>query len=224
MNNAIGVRSLVTITLPLALAGCGLSGGKPAPGFTPPPLPMAKAIAPSNGSIFQATNGYAGLHEGLRARRVGDLLTIVLVESIGASKSASGQTSRDGSASITPPTAGPLSFLNPDALKLASQGSFKGGGNASQRSTLNGAISVTIAEVRGNGTARVVGEKQMALSQGDEWIQFAGTLRLADIDSDNRIASSRVSDARIIYSGKGAIQQASRPGWLSRFFNFISPF
>ena len=218
-------RMITLLALAPPLAACSMSGSGPAPGFAAAPLPPAPmTAAPDNGAIFQANYGYSGLHEGLRARRVGDLVTIVLVESIGTSKSAAGQTARNGSASITPPTAGPLNFLNPDALKMAAQGSFKGSGNASQRSTLNGAIAVTIAEVRSNGTASVVGEKEMALSQGDEWVQFAGTLRLADIDSDNRVLSSRIANARIIYSGKGAIQQASRPGWLSRFFTLISPF
>ena len=49
-------------------------------------------------------------------------------------------------------------------------------------------------------------------------------MRLADIDADNRVASSRVADARIEYAGNGSIQRAGREGWLSRFFNMVSPF
>lgn len=64
----------------------------------------------------------------------------------------------------------------------------------------------------------------MQLSQGDEWVQFAGILRLADVSVENRVLSSQIADAQIIYGGSGAIQQASRPGWLSRFFNMVSPF
>ena len=221
-------RIALATALSIPLAACLGGGGGPAPGFRTV-LP-ASAIAPaerpeaSKGSIYQASHGYAALHEGTRARKVGDLVTVVLVESVTTSKSSSANTARDGSFGITPPTAGPLSFLNPDALKAASQGSFSGQGNAAQRSTLNGAVAVTIAEVRSNGTALVVGEKQMQLSQGDEWVQFAGIIRLADVDVDNRIPSSKVADAQIIYSGKGAVQRASRPGWLSRFFSAISPF
>jgi flagellar L-ring protein precursor FlgH len=155
---------------------------------------------------------------------VGDVLTIMLTENVSSNKSVSGATNRSGDLSITPPTAGPLKFLNPNALNAGSQGSFNGTGNAAQRSTLNGAIAVTIAEARPNGTALVLGEKQMSLSQGDEWVQFAGVIRLADINTDNQIASSQVAQARIIYSGKGAMQTASRPGWLARFFGKISPF
>jgi flagellar L-ring protein precursor FlgH len=215
-------KSAIALAVVLPLAACGAGG--PQPGFAPA-LPLPPVVqAPQSGAIFQAANGYAGYHEGTRARRVGDLVTIVLVENLITSKSTSGRTDRQGSASITPPTAGPLDFLNPEALKAAAEASFNGRGDAAQRSALNGAVAVTIAEVRPNNTALVIGEKQLLLSQGDEWVQFAGLIRLSDIDVDNRIPSSAVADARIIYSGAGAVQQASRPGWLSRFFGAISPF
>lgn len=221
----------LTGTCALALGGCmGASGAAPRPGFaSPPPPPLAAAsdpaLLPGNaGAIFQPAQGYSGLHVGARARFVGDMLTIVLVEATTTQKSTSGQTRRDGSLGITPPATGPLSFLNPEALKAASEGTFRGQGNAAQQSRLNGAIAVTIAAVHPNGTADVVGEKQLALSQGEEWVQFAGRVRLIDVDAGNRVFSNQVANARMIYSGSGAIQQASRPGWLSRFFGMISPF
>ncbi|MDC8755586.1 flagellar basal body L-ring protein FlgH [Erythrobacter sp. sf7] len=231
------------LAAPLALSACmGAGGSGPQAGFTAPPPPGAAMVAAgagdpllvaapqpvvqaaSAGAIFQAGTGYSGLVTGTRARALGDMVTIILTEATTTTKSTAGQTNRSGSFGITPPTSGPLDFLNPNALKAAAEGSFSGGGNAAQQSRLNGAVAVTIAAIYPNGTAEVVGEKQMMFSQGDEWVQFAGRIRLIDIDSDNRLASSQVANARIIYSGKGAVQQASRPGWLSRFFNAISPF
>ncbi len=208
----------------IALSAC--AGSDPAPGFAaalPPPPPVPHMVA-TDGAIFQGGLGYAGLHEGTRARRVGDALTILLAENVTASKSTTGRTDRSGSAAITPPGAGPLDFLNPDALKAAANASFKGQGNAGQSSSLSGAVAVTIAQVRPNGTALVIGEKHLSLSQGKEWVQFSGIVRLADVDVDNRVLSTQVADSRIIYSGAGAVQQASRPGWLSRFFGKVSPF
>lgn len=231
------LHTTLLLAAPLLLSACmGMGGKGPQAGFVAPPPPgaaltAASAPAPpasapghSPGAIFQSAQGYAGLVTGTRARQLGDMVTIILTEATTTSKSAQGRTSREGGFSITPPSAGPLSFLNPEALKAAAEGSFTGSGNATQQSRLNGAIAVTIAAIYPNGTAEVVGEKQMLLSQGDEWVQFAGRIRLVDIDGDNRLASSQVANARIIYSGKGAVQQASRPGWLSRFFNLISPF
>lgn len=219
------LRLLLLSAAAMCTSACG--GGQPGAGFAAslPPLPAPGfESAPRDGAIFHAANGYAGLHEGNRARSVGDVLTVLLLETVQSSKSATGRTDRAGSASITPPSAGPLSFLNPEALKLAANGSFNGRGNAGQSASLNGALAVTIAEVRPNGTALVAGEKHMTLSQGREWVQFAGIVRLADVDANNTVLSTQIADARIIYSGNGAIQQASRPGWLSRFFGAISPF
>lgn len=231
------------LAAPLLLSACmGAGGSGPQAGFAAPPPPGAPMVAtsagnpllvaapqpmmpaPTAGAIFQAGAGYSGLVTGTRARQLGDMVTIILTEATTTTKSTQGRTSREGSFGITPPAAGPLDFLNPEALKAAAEGTFSGGGNAAQQSRLNGAVAVTIAAIYPNGTAEVVGEKQMMFSQGDEWVQFAGRIRLIDIDSDNRLASSQVANARIIYSGKGAVQQASRPGWLSRFFNLISPF
>jgi flagellar L-ring protein precursor FlgH len=233
-------RTVLALAAPLMLAACMGGGSGPQPGFTAPPPPGAALTAlpggapygaapvaapPANaGAIYQAGSGYAGLVTGTRARMLGDMVTIVLTEATTTSKSTTGKTAREGSFGITPPTKGPLDFLDPEALKAAAEGSFNGSGNAAQQSRLNGAVAVTIAAIYPNGTAEVVGEKQMMFSQGDEWVQFAGRIRLVDIDGDNRLASSQVANARIIYSGKGAVQQASRPGWLSRFFNVISPF
>ncbi len=225
------LRSIFVVCFAMTLSAC-MGGGQRTPGFVAPPPPAVQTLpntsiagaSENKGAIFQTAQGYAGLHVGTRARNLGDMVTIVLVENTRTSKSTSSATQRDGGFSFTPPTAGPLDFLNPNALKAAGQGSFTGQGNAAQQSQLNGAVAVTIAAIYPNGTAEVVGEKQMSLSQGDEWIQFAGRIRLIDIDSQNRLSSSQVANARIIYSGKGSVQRASKPGWLSRFFSFITPF
>jgi len=216
-------RAIVAVVALLMAGGAASARNAPAAGFEAA-MPAPPVARPADGSIFNVNVGYAGLVEGRRAHAVGDPLTIVLVEQISTSKSAASKTQRDGSFNIVPPTAGPLSFLNPNALKASGGSSFNGQGNASQTSTLGGEVSVTIAEVRQNGTALVKGEKRLLLSQGQEWVQFSGIVRLGDIDTDNRIRSSQVADARMTYAGNGSVSRASREGWLSKFFNAISPF
>lgn len=206
----------------LSLAAC--TQPEPKPGFAaalPPPPPAPKV---ADGAIFDANGGYSALYTGHRAHAVGDPVSIVLNESTSTSKSAGSKTGRTGSLGVTPPATGPLSFINPSSLNASGTTSFKGDGSANQSSTLAGEVSVTIVEVRSNGTALVRGEKRLLLSQGEEWVQLTGIVRLADIDADNRISSSRVADARIEYSGNGSVGRASREGWLSKFFSAVSPF
>ncbi len=183
-----------------------------------PPAPP-----PANGSIFQVADGYAGLHEGARAFRIGDPLTIILVERMQASKSAGTQLDSEGGFGLTPPASGPFSF-NPDAARLSGNRGFTGAGSADQSNALSGEISVTVAEVLPNGTLVVQGQKRVTLNRGDEFVQIKGIVRRADIDVNNRVASTRVADARIAYTGRGDVARAARQGWLSRFFQVISPF
>ena len=187
-----------------------------APVFVPPP--------PANGAIFQASNGYAALYEGPRARRVGDPLTIVLAERMSAQKDVASKSGRDGNIGLTPPSAGPLSLFNPAEAAASGTQAFKGNGTASQSNSLTGEISVTVAEVLPNGTMLVRGQKQLRLNRGDEFVQIQGIVRIADIDFDNRVLSTRVADAKITYTGRGDLQRQSRPGWLQRFFSLVSPF
>lgn len=223
---SLSKRAGLALAIGLALSAPPAYAKKPKLSGFEPTMPLAQPAASSapTGGIFNVSTGYAALYEGNRARAVGDPVTILLVESTTASKDVNSKSQKGGGASVTLPSTGPLSFLDSDALKLSSSSTFNGQGSAGQTSSLASTLSVTIAEVRPNGTALVKGEKQMLLSQGNEWVRFSGIVRLADIGPENTVSSNRVADAKMEYSGKGALQQASRQGWLGRFFNMISPF
>jgi flagellar L-ring protein precursor FlgH len=188
-----------------------------------PPVAAAPPVV-ATGSIFQANDGYAALYEGWRARRVGDPLTIVLVERTAASKSSNSKLDSGGGASLTPPTTGLLNLFNKSDATLSGARNFGGGGTADQANSLSGQVSVTVAAVYPNGTMLVQGQKRVTLNRGDEFIRIKGLVRTADIQSDNTVLSTRVADAQIAYTGKGDVARASRQGWLSRFFQVISPF
>jgi flagellar L-ring protein FlgH len=225
-SGAIAAALVATVFVPLP-ANARLLGKKAAPktdfsAVMPPPPPAVPA--PANGAIFQATSGYSGLYEGPRARQIGDLLTIVLVEATAASKSASSKLNSSGGMSITPPTTGALSLFKGTDAAASGTRTFDGKGTADQSNTLSGEVSVTVAGVYPNGVLLVQGQKRVTLNRGDEFVQIKGLVRPADIDSQNRVLSTRVADAQIAYTGKGDVARASRQGWLSRFFSVISPF
>ena len=220
---AIGVAALAISAATPAQAG--IFGKKKAKeDFSAPPLPAPRAPAPANGSIFQPQEGYAALYEGTRARRVGDPLTIVLVENMSASKSSSSKLDSGGGFGLTPPSTGPLNLFKGTDASMSGNRNFNGKGTADQSNSLSGEVSVTVVEVYPNGTMLVQGQKRVTLNRGDEFVQIKGVVRVADISADNRVLSTRVADARIAYTGKGDVARAGRQGWLSRFFQVISPF
>jgi len=193
--------------------------------YTPTYAEPVMAPAQATGGIFQVAAGYAALTSGSLASRVGDMLTITLVERTQATKTNSAKLDRAGNIALTPPATGPASMLfSPSDVAASGTQGFKGQGDAAQSNQLSGEITVTIEKVLPNGAMLVRGEKQLTLNRGDEFVRISGIVRQADIGPDNRVPSTRVADARITYSGKGEIARASSQGWLQRFFSRISPF
>ncbi|MDF3013473.1 MAG: flgH, partial [Cellvibrio sp.] len=121
--------------------------------------------------------------------------------------------------------AGPLLGANPTikgrefTTTLEQDRTFDGSADADQSNSLQGNITVTIAEILPNGNLMVRGEKWITLNRGDEFIRISGLVRPEDIAPDNTILSTRLANAKISYSGTGALADASSMGWLSRFFN-----
>jgi flagellar L-ring protein precursor FlgH len=166
------------------------------------------------------------LFADLKARRVGDVLTITLNESTAAAKSAITKTTKTTSAVTTGPTLFGKSITTKGVpifdTTLNGADSFDGEGQSSQSNSLAGSLTVTVVDVQANGNLVVQGDKTLHLNQGDEFVHIAGVIRPADIATNNTVTSDKLADAKISYSGKGVMNSSNSMGWLARFFN--SPF
>jgi len=222
MRNFDGLRlcgALVSLAL---LAGCAMPVARnddAAWAATPPQEPAAVPVA--NGAIYQDAQNME-LFNDPRAHRVGDILTISLVESTQASKKASTSTSKKDKSNLAAPTilGRPISIGGKD-VSFGTEGdrSFDGSGNSSQSNQLTGSITVTVAQRLSNGNLLVRGEKWLTINQGQELVRISGIVRPQDIGQDNSVPSTRVADARIGYTGRGTLADANTQGWLSRFFS-----
>ena len=150
--------SLVFAFAPPAHAKKKPEASFPATRAQPVPTP------PANGAIFQGH--YTALTSGARASQPGDILTIILVERMMASKSNSANTARGGGFGLKPPTTGLVSALKPSDIAMSGDQSFKGKGDAAQSNSLSGELSVTVAEVYPNGTILISGEKMLMARPG----------------------------------------------------------
>lgn len=237
MNRLVCVFSMLGSVV---LSGCVAPVAKPNDPYYAPVLPRTPLpAAQNNGSIFQS--GFENnLYGDRKAFRVGDVITISLSERMQASKNSNSQISKDSNANIglTSLFGGGVSIDNPStglnplkaenlglSAQYGAQRDTSGSGQAGQSNSLTGSITVTVAEVLPNGLLVVRGEKWMTLNTGDELVRIAGLVRSDDVARDNTVASTRIADARITYSGTGAFADASQPGWLDRFFlNPLWPF
>jgi len=218
----------IAVGLLVLLSGCAAIQTTPPSAVHQPmsvrPEAMATAL-PANGAIYQTVQARP-LFEDRRARRIGDTITINLVERNTAEKSANANATRNGnmSAGIGPINRLPLSGLNGLELEADAESDFNGKGAAAANNVFNGTITVTVIDVYPNGNLLVSGEKMVAINQGNEFIRFSGVINPNTVTTANTVQSTQVADARIEYRGSGFIDESNTMGWLQRFFVAIMPF
>ena len=177
--------------------------------------------AAETGSLFNTVSA-SSLYDDSKPRGIGDIITVTLNESTKAAKSSDADLSKNNAASMDPLSVGGQELSIGEynfSYELSNDNSFTGSAAANQSNSLSGSITVEVIEVLANGNLVIRGEKWLTLNTGDEYIRLSGTIRSDDITSDNTIASNRISNARIQYSGTGNQQDMQEPGFLARFFN-----
>ena len=232
MMRAAAIRQplalLCAVILGAQLSGCGMFALKD---HKPDPVVARVLPAPTprtDGAIYQAGQQME-LFADLKARRVGDLLTITLNEVTAATKSAITKTAKTTTVANSAPTVfgQSLTLRGAPLLSATLNGadSFDGEGSSSQGNSLAGSLTVTVVSVQTNGNLVVQGDKTLKLNQGDEYVHISGVIRRSDIATNNTVTSDKLADAKISYSGKGVVDSSNRMGWLARFFNSAySPF
>ena len=224
--------SLVVFVLALALTGCTEVGVRDLPPervYVPVGTPVAEA---ADGSIFSRA-GQDSLLGQDRARRPGDLVTILIDEQVSASTSASSNASRNSATTaLSPGALGEINRrfgnagipwpvdINPSESAIDSSGE----GGAAQQGRIAGEVTAVVTEVLPNGLLAIRGYKRMELTRGAQIIRLTGLVRPSDIQPDNTVRSRRLADADISFAAKGELADVSRAGWMNRALLRIWPF
>ena len=211
-----------------ALAGCDtvsetLNKRPPVDVAQPTALRPQAIVVPTanNGSIFQAGQ-YRPLFEDYRARLVGDVITVQIVEKVSATQKSTSSIDKSGAlaAGVTAiPGLSANSFTAARAtLGATSSNTYAGKGSTENSNDFSGTITATVIDVLPNGHLIVSGEKQIGINQGSEFVRFSGVVNPATVSATNQVSSNQVADARLEYRGNGYIDEAQTMGWLARFF------
>jgi flagellar L-ring protein FlgH len=210
-------------------AGTAASGTCP----TPPPLalpaegPRPDETSPT-GSIWTPTS--IAFYQDLKAKRVGDVLTITVSEKSDASKEASTKTGRyrDNSADVAFAglTAGNTTVLGPAKTGYTAKfdNNFKGSGVTSKTDKMSAYMSATVVDILPNGNLFIRGSRWTKVNEELQQIVLEGVVRPNDVNRNNEILSQKIGDAKIFFVGKGPVSTQQRPGWLGQIFDIINPF
>lgn len=232
------------------LAGCAATRQTLPPVAETMPLKQKMQVAAQplpkpefNGTLYTAGSMFNDFFIDTKARKVGDIVTVNISESSQATNSADTQTGRTSSLTagidtlfgtedwyedkvlkeIPSSLPRPNPFGNPSVQGNMSS-DFDGSGSTSRSGDLNAFITCRVTELLPNGNLKIVGSREILVNNETQMIILSGIIRPRDINDDNVILSTFVSNAKIAYSGSGIVNDRQRPGWLANLLNSVWPF
>ena len=208
-----------------------------------PPQPKIVSAADHEGSLWRENGLFSDMFKDAKAWKVGDIVTIRILESSSATNKANTKTGRNSSLEAGIDTLFGLEdwyqdhvldwysdkypkvnpFGNP-SVKGSMRSDFDGSGTTTRSGDLNAFMTARITEVLPNGNFRIVGTREVMVNNENQLIILSGVIRPRDISPENVVESTFISDAKIAYSGTGIIDDRQRPGWLANLLNTIWPF
>lgn len=160
-----------------------------------------------------------------KAFKVGDIVTIIIVESTTGYNSASLKTSKQSNLSAGTGTGmGPDIVTSANSWGLFGEENQSGGGKSVRAGGLTAKISARVEKVLSNGNLVIKGSKIVTVNDDKQNLIITGTIRPEDISTDNMIYSTFVADAQIEYEGKGPIGEKTSPGILTRILDWLGIF
>lgn len=166
-------------------------------------------------------NASYSLFSDQKAARVGDAITIIVVESSIASNNAETKSGRQSDMSVN--LSGNFngkSIPGGDAT-IGNGNDFKGSGSTKTSGVIQTKISATIDSVLANGNLLISGSKKIVINDEEQLISIKGIVRTSDVRSDNSVLSYNISNAEITFEGSGIVSGVQSPGLLTRFFRFL---
>lgn len=225
----------------LLCAGCG-GGAHKRPALqnpvTPPQEYRQETNGPDNpGSLFAASEEEP-LFSDSRARRVGDIVVVKLVENTKAQNKAETTANKDGSnnyqvnAMLGKSRSGflPLVSVGPEprigapALSTTSVSDLSATGKTKRENYVTTSLAARVLRVLPGGLLQIEGAREIRVNEETEYMVVRGMIRAKDVDAENSILSTQIADASIEYYGRGVLADKQKPGWFTRLMDNIWPF
>ncbi len=228
-KNRLIYRKLILVGIFIFLTGCAQKPNYVSTHQYKPQPPQMITVPEEKppGSLF--TGNPNNLFNDDKALKVGDILTIKVVENVVGSGSAATKTQEQSNLGLDFPAVNILGKSIPKqtpiaSVKASSGQNFKGTGDTSRKAKLIATITARVVKVYENGNLYIVGKKTIKINDDTQELVISGIVKPTYIQQDNSVLSTQISDMYVEYNGKGYITDSQEPGWLAKFLTKIWPF
>lgn len=233
------LASLLFCLVLLSLVGCNAT--KTEPSMVPPITPAQTFSEPEQryanpGSLYADVDSDS-LFADTRARRIGDIVMVRIIESMKARNKADTTTNKENtnnygvSAYVSPFSINPLgtdrfnSKGGPGAVfDTSSKSDFKADGETKRENVVTATVAARVVRLMPGGAMQIEGARETQVNGETQYLVVRGIIRGQDVMPDNSIDSTRIADSHIAYYGQGIITDKQKPGWLSRLLDNLFPF
>jgi len=234
MNRFLYSCFIVVIGL-FFLSGCTANLTNPEINFKPPayveqmPAKEQRQDFTATGSIFG--QGENPLFSDHKAMHVNDIVTVVISETAKSSNTGTKQLSNVDSSKLGgglfsksgTPMGGVNGYSN-IGFQTDSTRNFKGSGTAVKDASFTTTVSARVVKVLKNGNYFISGRREILIDNQKQLVQISGVIRPYDINQNNKISSSQISDAKILYKTEGDVDRATQQPWGTKIIQSIWPF
>lgn len=196
------------------------------------PMPAEKLVAKSNNSLW--TGSQSGFFKDQRAKRVGDIMTVVIdIDDKGKLENSSERTRATAEGAAAPALLGLEAHageyladaINPANLaEIGTNSSYKGDGTIDRKEKIEMKLAATVTQVLPNGNLVIQGTQEVRVNYENRMLQLAGVVRPQDVNVDNTVSYEQIADARISYGGKGQVSDVQQPRVGTQVFDILMPF
>jgi len=232
---------IFNFSLFILFVGCASHPMDPTINMKPPKyveqMPSKVNDMPRNnpGSLFTNDDN---LFADTKARKVNDIITVIISEKIKQSVQDSKKLSESNNdnGGLFNATGSGNGYLNGHKLfslgktgvdmlfpSMNSKRGYNGSGSQQSDASFQTSISARIIKVLQNGNYFIEGSREIYLNGEKQIIQISGVIRPQDISADNTIDSKYIADAKIMYKTEGDIKRYTDQNWFAKFWDAIAP-
>ncbi len=214
------MQSLRTIVIALFLVLCSAEWGSA----------QSRITQGRRGSIYNPYATPIRMGASPTARRVGDLVTVVISETQDVKNEEKSDLTKDTSLnySLTNFDVNPAAFNTLPSLGGTRADSFAGSANYEKKGRFTARLTAVVVDSLPNGNLVIRGRREIRVDEEVKVIEIGGIIRRLDVASDNTVMSEQVAEARVSYSGTGPLSNSTRRhglgGWLYGVLDWIWPF
>lgn len=158
------------------------------------------------------------IYTDYKAAQVGDIVTIMIIESTSGSGQSNSNNSEKGSMKASGKVTGNLaSFLPLFGADASFESDNSGKAAANQTDALTGRITALVTEISPTGNLTLQGRRRLEVNGEAYILEVKGMARQKDITSDNIVLSYHLANVEISYKKDGLINKIGKPALIARW-------